>query len=125
MKINSTSSLTIQADQALRSRPAPAALSTTGSNGFAVALFARRSPDDLNPSGSEATVHTPPKQSTIPLSPDLNTIYKCKNCNRRMKLSEAISYYGLPACPACVQACAPFEIAPEQSDSNQAPGGNS
>jgi hypothetical protein len=120
MKINSTSSLTIQADQELRAKKAAAEPPTTGSNGYAVALFARRTPEDVSRSESQPAVTAPEKPDAVPLAPGVNTIYKCKNCGRRIKLSDAASYYGIPACPACVQACAPFEIVPEQPDSNQA-----
>jgi DNA-directed RNA polymerase subunit RPC12/RpoP len=44
-------------------------------------------------------------------------IYKCNNCGKRMKLQDAVNYYGIPACPACIRAGAPFEIARETSDS--------
>jgi len=125
MKINSTSSLTIQADQELRAKPAASENPTTGSNGFAVALFARRTPEDFSPSQSPAAVPAPASPDAAPFAAGLNALYKCKNCGRRMKLSEAASYYGIPACPACVQACAPFEIVPEPPDPNQASGRNS
>jgi hypothetical protein len=125
MKINSTSNLTIQADQELRAASASPNHPTATTNGFAVALFVRRS-EDLAPS-PEAGAEAAPgvgRNGSIPPSLDLNTIYKCKNCGKRMKLSEATSYYGLPACPACVQACAPFEIVPESSDSTPNPPKN-
>ena len=41
---------------------------------------------------------------------DANAIYVCKNCGKKLKLSEAASFYGIPACPVCVYAGAPFEI---------------
>ncbi len=125
MKINLTSSLTIQADQDLRAASASSEQPTTGANGFAVALYIRRSREDLARSESEATVRAAAPQDTVSFSPDLSVIYKCKNCGKRMKLSDAASYYGIPACPACVQACAPFEIIPENSDSHPGSSGKS
>jgi DNA-directed RNA polymerase subunit RPC12/RpoP len=50
--------------------------------------------------------------------PDRNATYVCKNCGRRLTLAEAASFYGIPACPVCVYAGAPFEIVrqPRPSD---------
>ena len=47
--------------------------------------------------------------------PDANAVYVCKNCGKKLKLSEAASFYGIPACPVCVYAGAPFEIVRENT----------
>ena len=47
------------------------------------------------------------------------TVYVCKNCGRRLTLAEAASFYGIPACPVCVYAGAPFEIIREPGQTGQ------
>ena len=48
---------------------------------------------------------------------DGNAVYVCKNCGKKLKLSEAASFYGIPACPVCVYAGAPFEIVRDNTQS--------
>ncbi|MFO1478485.1 MAG: hypothetical protein U1F98_17770 [Verrucomicrobiota bacterium] len=40
--------------------------------------------------------------------------YRCKNCGKVLQLAETVNYYGIPACPVCVNAGRPFEITREQ-----------
>jgi hypothetical protein len=42
--------------------------------------------------------------------PDSDMIYRCKNCGRSLTPYEIINFYGLPACPVCFNAAAPFEL---------------
>lgn len=52
-----------------------------------------------------------------------NAIYKCKKCGRRMTLRDAANYFGIPACPVCVHADAPFDgIVEESPDAGFAEG---
>ena len=42
--------------------------------------------------------------------PEGNLIYRCKNCGRSLSAYDIINFYGLPACPVCFNAAAPFEV---------------
>ena len=44
------------------------------------------------------------------VEPDPEALYRCKHCGKRMTLRETTNFYGIPACPVCVNAGAPFEI---------------
>ncbi len=48
-----------------------------------------------------------------PAAPGPETVFRCKHCGKRMTLRETTNYYGIPACPVCVNAGAPFEVVPE------------
>jgi len=57
------------------------------------------------------------QEKAVPtVGPDRDPIYRCKNCGKRMKLHDAVNYYGIPACPACFRAGAPFEIVRDLPD---------
>jgi hypothetical protein len=49
--------------------------------------------------------------------PGGNPIYRCKNCGRPLSSYDIINFYGLPACPVCFNAAAPFEVELLASDS--------
>ena len=45
--------------------------------------------------------------------PAPETMCRCKHCGKRMTLRETTNFYGIPACPVCVNAGAPFEVVQE------------
>lgn len=49
-------------------------------------------------------------QMTESAHPECNMIYRCKNCGRPLSSYDIINFYGLPACPVCFNAAAPFEV---------------
>ena len=57
-----------------------------------------------------------------PVGPECNVIYKCKNCGRMLRFSDVVNYYGIPACPVCVNTGAPFEIEQQPRNSSPAAG---
>jgi len=60
------------------------------------------------------TISNSSEESFNPMAQsDPESFYRCRNCGKRMTLQDAVNYYGIPACPACVNAGAPFEIVPE------------
>jgi hypothetical protein len=42
--------------------------------------------------------------------PQYEMIYRCKNCGKPLSSYDIINFYGLPACPVCFNAAAPFEV---------------
>jgi len=94
--------------------PAAAALDE-----LAVAIFAKKSREQASNPQPEAEARAVAQQAIQP-GLDRNTIYRCKNCGKRLKLGDTANYYGLPACPECLQSCASFEIVPESPDSSRA-----
>ena len=89
-------------------------------NGIDVAIVARRSRENAHNRQPEVDGRVEARQEAVQPALDPNTTYRCKNCGKRIKLRDAVSYYGVPACPVCVRAYAPFEIEPDTADSSQA-----
>ena len=47
---------------------------------------------------------------------EFNVIYKCKNCERTLSFYDVVNFYGIPACPVCLNSGAPFEIEQQSRD---------
>jgi len=57
--------------------------------------------------------YCPPADTTSAGATEAGSVYRCKNCGKQLQLSETVNFYGIPACPVCVNAGAPFEIVRE------------
>jgi DNA-directed RNA polymerase subunit RPC12/RpoP len=118
MKINSTQSLKIPFTKKLWG-PRPVDPSVAALDELAVAIFAKKSREQASNAQPETGARAVAQQAIQP-GLDRDTIYRCRNCGKRMKLGDAANYYGMPACPECVHGCASFEIVPESPGSGRA-----
>jgi hypothetical protein len=86
-------------------------------NGLAVGIFARspleESAKRVKPDVAARFV-TQPQPAASTRNHDLACT--CSNCGKQMKLSDTVNFYGLPACPVCLDAAEPFEVVVEASE---------
>ena len=86
-------------------------------DGLAVGIFARSTyAESATMAMPETAARVVVPEQTTAATRNHDPVCRCKNCGKRMKLSDTVNYYGLPACPACVHEAKPFEVVVESPE---------
>jgi hypothetical protein len=94
---------------------------TTILDGLAVGIFTKAPVDSVSQIQAEAVARAVTRGKISPPKPKYDPSCRCKNCGKEMKLSDTVSFYGIPACPVCVHAGKPFEVDMQSSETDLAP----
>ena len=82
-------------------------------DGMAVGIFAKKSCESTGNAQSEAPARVFAREEAVSAAHCRDPIYRCRHCGERIKMYDAVNYYGVPACPVCIHAGKPFELVEE------------
>jgi hypothetical protein len=93
---------------------------TTILDGLAVGIFTKTPVDAVSQIQAGAVARAVTRGTISPPKPRYDPVCTCKNCGKELKLSDTVSFYGIPACPVCVHAGKPFEVEMQSSETETA-----